>query len=66
LAAQSGAKPAGQAFRPRGYGRRPPVGAQLAARGSDGGGFTRNALPGWVTTYQNDAAEDSCNWCSGS
>ena len=66
VAAQTGAKPAGQAFRPRGYGRRPPVEAQLAARGSEGGGFTRNGLPGWVTTYRNDTVEGSCNWCSGS
>ena len=66
VAVQAGAKPSAQAFRPRGYGRRPPAEAQLAARGSEGGGFTRDGLPGWVTTYQNDAVEGSCNWCSGS
>jgi len=66
VAAQTGAKSSAQAFRPRGYGRRSPAGAQLAARGSEGGGFTRDGLPGWVTTYQNDAVEGSCHWCSGS
>lgn len=66
VAAQPGTRSSVHAFRPNGYGRRPSAGARLAARGSGGGGFTRDGLPGWVTTYQDAAVEDPCNWCSGS
>ena len=67
LATSSGTLSSGHAFRPRGYGRRQNAAGQLAARTGEGTGLiSRNGLPGWMTTYENDAVEGACNWCSGS
>ena len=66
VAAQYGSRPSMQAFRPSDYGRRPPRGTRLVARGGEGGSLSRDGLPGWVTTHDYDAVEDSCNWCGGS
>ena len=63
---QAGIRRSWQAFRPSDYGRRPPRGNRLAARGGEDGGLPRGGLPGWVTTHDYDIVEDSCNWCSGS
>lgn len=54
-----------RSFRPQSYGRR--LADKLdAAPGKGGSEFTRDNLPGWVTTYQDNGYEGACSWCSGS
>ena len=54
-----------QPFRPRNYGR--SLGAAKALAGRDQEAvYTRNGLPGWVTTYEDSLAGGSCSWCSDS
>ena len=54
-----------KAFRPRAYGRSVADKVDVAS-GREGSGFTRDHLPGWVTTYQDTTYEGTCSWCSGS
>lgn len=54
-----------RSFRPQGYGRSVADKAEVAS-GREGSGFTRDNLPGWVTTYQDSGYEGACSWCSGS
>ena len=56
----------GRPFRPKQYGRSLAAKQESASRTSQGLGFTRDNLPGWVTTYQDSGYESSCGWCSGS
>ena len=64
-AAQAAAWHSGRSFRPQAYGRSVAHKAEEAA-GKQGTGFTRDNLPGWVTTYGDSGYEGSCSWCSGS
>lgn len=57
---------AGVGFRPAAYGRSPQRDARLVSRTGEGFGFTRDKLPGWVTTYEDTADLGSCGWCDGS
>lgn len=52
-------------FRPQAYGRRVVEKAQVASAKAQTR-FTRDNLPGWVTTYQDSGYEGSCSSCSGS
>lgn len=56
----------GRSFRPQGYGRSLAAKKEAASRTSKDSGFTRDNLPGWVTTYQDSGYESSCGWCYGS
>jgi len=53
-------------FRPVAYGRSPQRDERLVSRTGGGFGFTRDKLPGWVTTYEDTADLGSCGWCDGS
>ena len=54
------------AFRPAAYGRGSRVDERTASRSDGGIGFTRDKLPGWVTTYQDADDSGACTWCGGS
>jgi hypothetical protein len=56
----------GRSFRPQEYGRSLAAKKEAASRTGQDLGFTRDNLPGWVTTYQDSGYESSCGWCSGS
>ena len=63
---QAAAWQSGSTFRPLAYGRGTAADVKVATRSEDGRAFTRDNLPGWVTTYQEAADRDSCSWCGGS
>lgn len=63
---QATAWQSGSTFRPLAYGRGTAADVKVATRSEDGRAFTRDNLPGWVTTYQEAADRDSCSWCGGS
>ena len=66
-AAPAASRHSGRPFRPREYGRSLAAGKEAASRTGQDLGFTRDSLPGWVTTYQDGSGyESSCGWCSGS
>jgi len=54
-----------RSFRPQAYGRSVAEKVDVASR-RERSDFTRDNLPGWVTTYQDSGHEDACSWCSGS
>jgi hypothetical protein len=56
----------GAGFRPAAYGRSRQRDERLVSRAGEGFGFTRDKLPGWVTTYEDTADLGSCGWCDGS
>lgn len=51
-------------FRPAEYGRR--LAGDAASPDGEASGFTRENLPGWVTTHKEADILGSCSWCSGS
>lgn len=65
-AAPAASRHSGRPFRPQEYGRSLAAKKEAASRTSQNFGFTRDSLPGWVTTYQDSGYESSCGWCSGS
>ena len=65
-AAPAASRHSGRPFRPQGYGRSLAAKKEAASRTSQDLGFTRDTLPGWVTTYQDSGHESSCGWCYGS
>lgn len=66
LAAAGNAWQAGAAFRPAAYGRTSGFDDRTASYSGGGNGFTRDKLPGWVTTYQDTDDGGACTWCGGS
>jgi hypothetical protein len=65
-AAPAASRHPGGPFRPHGYGRSLAAKKEAASRTNQELGFTRDNLPGWVTTYQDSGYESSCGWCYGS
>ena len=55
----------GQPFRPQDYGRSMGATKALAAREQEAV-YTRDGLPGWVTTYDDSVSGGSCSWCGDS